>query len=155
MFGAPGAGLTLGQQARASAAGVGIFAVGVQQIFWRLAAIEFAQQNRGGSFDHGVGRVVQGVREADVGGVLAQTNGMSEIRVGMKLDDKGGRPALASEARVDALKKNVAAGNRFADAAQGHEGFLRTGAGVRSLAALSASAMASLVPSMASCRVSL
>ena len=65
------------------------------------------------------------------------------------------RQALAAEARVDALKKNISAGNGFAHATPGHEGFLRTGAGVTSFAALSASARASLVPSIASCKVSL
>src|ERR1700733_3471263 len=104
MLSASSARLAQSEESRAGAAGVRKLTISVQEILGRLAAIEFAQQNRGGSFDHGVGRVVQGVREADVGGVLAQTNGMSEIRVRMKLDDKGGRAALAAEARVNALK---------------------------------------------------
>lgn len=150
-----GARLTLGQQAAASGPGIGKLAICMQQIFWRFATIQFAQQDRSGRFDHGVGCVVQCIGQPDVGGILAQPDGVREIRVRMKFDYKRGRPTFAPEPGIDSLKKFFAPGNGFTQTSRGHEGFLRTGTGVNSLAALSASSNASLVPSIASSNVSL
>src|ERR1700675_1317907 len=151
----PGAALAQKKQLAARSGSVGKVAVGHEQFGRRPATIEPAEENRSGGFEHHSRRIAQHIREAHAGGVFAQANGVREIRVRMIFDHEVRRASLASEPRVDPLKEALAARDKPPVPVRiVHDAFLRTGGGAISFSALSMSVRASLVPSMASSRVS-
>ena len=155
MFHAPRSPLPQFEQTPPRRTRGGKFPIGLKQFFGRLPAIQTPQQNCSSSLDHGMRSVIQSIRQPNVGNVFAQPDGMRQIRVGVIFDYELRWPSLATQARIDSLKNPLAAGHRIFRAGVFQEGFLRTGTGVNSFAALSASDRASLVPSIASSKVSL
>src|ERR1700733_14099513 len=100
---------------------------------------------------------MQNVGEPHVGYVLPQAQRMREISVGVQLHFKLWRPALASQAREDALKHAISPQKRYGIAVAlppcgrpSNDGLRRSGGGDLSFEAFSASFAASCVASMAS-----
>src|SRR5580658_823902 len=155
VFHAPRAPLAQGEQPPPGGPGVREFTVSLQQFLGRPPAIQTPEENCSRRFHHRMRSIVQRIRQANVRGILTKTNRMRQIRVRMVFHYEVRWPSFAAEARVDPLKNALAARHWIFYAVRLHEGFLRTGTGVNSLEALSASESASLVPSIASCRVSL
>ena len=126
------------------------------------AAIHLPEQNRGCRFNYRHGGLAQNIGEPHQGYVLPQAQRVREIGVGIQLDLKLRRPALAPQAREDALKNAVAPEKRsgparaFPQAGEAiHVGLRRTGGALISLEALSTSFCASCVASIASSRFDL
>ena len=86
-------------------------AIGAEHFARRAAAIDARQQNRRGGLEDRQRRAAQRVGEAHVGGLFAHADGVHQIGVGIKLHDKSRRAALATQARIEALKDRGAAGN--------------------------------------------
>src|SRR5580704_1124537 len=144
------------QQSAPRGVGISVFAVRREKFTRRLAPIKPAQQDSRSRFENVPWRVPQQIRNANVRGVVAQSNRMRQVRVGMVFHDKMRRSAFAADARVDPLENALAARNQAGTQLRTLHGcFLRTGGGAAVFRALSTSVSASLVPSIASNNVSL
>ena len=156
MFYASRASLANHQQSAPRGVCVSVLAIRCEEVSGRLASIQPAQQYSRRRLEDVPGRVSQQIRNADICGILAQPNCVSEICIGMILNDKVRRPAFAANAGVDPLENALATGNQAGAAFRKlHDCFLRTGGGAAVFSALSTSVSASLVPSIASSSVSL
>src|ERR1700676_3297032 len=127
----------------------------LDQRFRRAAAINAREQQRRGGFQHLKRRAQQQIGKAYVHQIFAAANSEHQTRVRIKLHAKTRRAAFATDARVHALEKRRSSGNARL-AARHHAQFLRrTGGGATFILACSASFKASLVPSIASSKLSL
>lgn len=88
-------------------------------------------------------------------GLAAQTDCMRKTGIRMKFNQELRRAAVASEAGEDSLENPVAAGNAPVMAARSFHCFRRTTAGSMVFCASATAEIASVVLSMASCKVSL
>ncbi len=125
----------------------------LQQVMWQTAAVEPREQNGCRRFKHRQRRRAEKVREAHVRGILAEPDRVHQVRVGIKLDRKVRRTALAAEPGVHAVENPRASGEGSGRCGAPLHCFLRTGGGAISFAVFSASFRASRVPSIASSSV--
>src|SRR5580658_7882489 len=132
--------------------------VDFQQIGGRASPIQASQKDGSDRFDGEVRRAAHHVGEPHVGRVLAQPDRVGEVRVGMIFDHELRRAPRATQARIDALKNPLAAGNRTSGplrrAARLSHCFRLTGGACDSFSASVMSSSASFVPAIASSSVS-
>ena len=112
MLDASRASLANDQQPASRGMRVSVFAIRREEFTRGLTSIKPAQKYSSGRLEDVSWRVPQQIRNTDVRRILAQTNCVSEIRVGMILNDKVRRAAFAADAGVDSLKNALATGNQ-------------------------------------------
>jgi hypothetical protein len=96
--------------ALAGALGAGVSEIGLDEEFWRAAAINAGEKERGGAFEHRQGALAHEIGEADEDGFFAAANGEDEIGVRIKFDVKARRAAFAAESRENSLEESGATG---------------------------------------------
>lgn len=93
-----------------SALRAGVVKIWLSQGLGRAAAVNARKQQGGGAFQYGKAALPHQVRKANIDGLFAAANGENKVSVGIKLDVKARRPTLATETRINALKKCCASG---------------------------------------------
>lgn len=88
-----------------------VFEIRFDECARRFATIDTREEQGGRALKHSQRRATKQVRETDVDGFFAATDGEDEACVWIKVDAKARWTAFATEASKDALKKSGAAGN--------------------------------------------
>ena len=75
-------------------------------------AIDAAEEEGGSTFEYGLRRAMEQIREADEDLIFAAANGEDKTGIGIELDVEARRATFAAEASVNALEERSAPGKR-------------------------------------------